>query len=172
MDRGQVNLLDILQKAVSDKIGEQYSKICKVDKYDENAGTVDVSPLDETAPILGVRIVAGQSDSGLLVVPVVGSFVAVTFISETSAIVSMFSEIETVSIRGDQYGGLIKIEELKKQLEIVTSRLNTLYDAIKNATTAAQDGGATLQSTMKVILSTQIETENFDSIENESVKHG
>ena len=84
----------------------------------------------------------------------------------------MFSEIETVSIRGDQYGGLIKIEELKKQLEIVTSRLNTLYDAIKNATTAAQDGGATLQSTMKVILSTQIETENFDSIENESVKHG
>ena len=172
MDKSEINLLDILQKAVSDKMGEQYSKICKVDKYDDETKTVDVLPLDESAPILGVRVVAGKSDSAFLVVPVVGSFVAVTFISDTSAIVSMFSEIETVSIRGDQFGGLIKIEELTKQLEIVTARIDALFSAINDAVVVAQDGGASLQSTMKATLALQKEKEKFSEIENEFVKHG
>ena len=172
MDKGTNNLLDILQKAVRDQVGEQYSKICTVDSYDQETGTIDVSPLDESAPILGVRIVAGESGSPFLLVPVVGSFVAVSFMSETSAVVSMFSEVETVSIRGDEFGGLVKIEELKKQLEVMTSRIDTLYKAIEDGKPAPNDGGVAYQSTMKVILSTQQETESFDEIENELVKHG
>ena len=172
MDKGEINLLDVLKRAVSDAVAEPYAKVCKVDSYNEDTRSVDVSPLDETAPILNVRIIAGESETPILIVPKVGSFVMVTFVNETSAFVSMFSEVETVAIRGDQYGGLIKVEELKKQLDIVTDRIDTLFQAIKDGVVAPNDGGAAYQTSMKAILAGQVEKEKFDEIENELVKHG
>ena len=167
-----MNLTDIITAAVKDVQGEQYSKVCKVDSVDTGAMTCEVSPLDDTAPILNVRLIAGETETPVACVPKSGSMVLVTFLNSANAFVSMFSEVEAVSIRGDQFGGLIKVEELRDQLKIMTERIDTLYDAINDATTAAQDGGATLQTTMKLKLATQIQTEDFEKIENESIKHG
>ena len=172
MDKSQVNLLDILKKSVAESFGENYSKVCKVTKVDTELMTCNVQPIDESAPILKVRLIAGATETPLVCVPKVDSMVVVTFLNEANAYVAMFSEIETVAIRGDQYGGLIKIEEMKKQLDVVTSRIDTLYDAIKDGVPVAQDGGIGYQKTMVAILATQTQTENFDNIENELVKHG
>ncbi|MCP4503695.1 MAG: hypothetical protein GY822_27520 [Deltaproteobacteria bacterium] len=172
MDKSEVNLLDVIKKAVKDSFGENYSKVCKVTKVDTDLMTCNVQPIDESAPILKVRLIAGATESPLVCIPKVDSMVVVTFLNEANAYVAMFSDIETVAIRGDKFGGLIKIEELKKQLDVVTSRIDTVYDAIKNAVPISQDGGVGLQKTMVAKLSTQLETENFDNIENELVKHG
>ena len=75
-------------------------------------------------------------------------------------------------MRGDQFGGLIKIEELKTQLDIVTNRIDTVYNAINNAAVVTGDGGAALQTAMKATLASQTQKENYNNIENENVKHG
>jgi hypothetical protein len=119
-----------------------------------------------------VELQTAESENGFLLTPVIDSLVLVSWLSKNKPFVSMFSEVESVELRGSDFGGLIKIEELTKQLDIVTDRLDTLYDAINNAIPIPQDGGAGLQSTMKATLSTQIEKENYKDIENDKVTHG
>ena len=172
MDKSEINILDILKKALESSFGENYSKVCKVTAVDTEAMKCEVQPIDETAPILNVRLIAGATETPLVCVPKVDSMVVVTFLDEANAYVAMFSELETVSIRGDQYGGLIKIEELKTQLDIVTQRIDKLYQAINDGVPVPQDGGTGLQSTMKAILASQVQKEDFEEIENELVKHG
>lgn len=172
MDKSEINLLDILQRAVKDSFGETYSKVCKVTSVDTDNLVCDVQPIDESAPVLGVRLIAGESETPFVCIPKNDSMVVVTFLSDSNAYVAMKSEIETVAIRGDQYGGLIKIEELVKQLGVMTDRIDTIYSAINNAGVTPLDGGATLSASMKATLASQSEKEDFDEIENELVKHG
>lgn len=166
-----MNLIDTLQKALEEN-NEIYSKVCKVIAYDSSKETIDVEPIDGDTEIIEVRLIAGESKTPFICVPSVGSFVVVTFLSVETAFCSLYSEIETIKIRGDQFGGLIKIEELVKQLDIMTNRINTLYDAINKGVPIPQDGGVGFQNTMKAILSTQVQKEDFKNIENENVKHG
>mgnify|MGYP000810857739 FL=1 len=39
---------------------EIYCKVCTVDSVDEKARTVDCTPLDESAPLVGVNLQANQ----------------------------------------------------------------------------------------------------------------
>lgn len=39
---------------------EPYCKVCTVDAVDEDARTVDCTPLDEGAPLVGVNLQANQ----------------------------------------------------------------------------------------------------------------
>lgn len=119
-----------------------------------------------------VELQSVTSSNGVLLTPVIDSIVLVSWLSKNKPFVTMYSELESVSLRGDDFGGLIKIEELKKQLEIVTDRLDTVYSALKDGVTVPSDGGAAYKSSISIKLSTQIEKENYNDIENENVKHG
>ena len=131
-----------------------------------------VIPFDGVEIIEDVELQSVTSTNGLLLTPVIDSVVLVSWLSKNKPFVSMYSELESVSLRGDQLGGLIIIDELKKELDIVTDRLDTLYDALKNGTTGVEDGGALYKSTISIKLATQIEKEDYSNIENENVKHG
>ena len=76
------------------------SLVCTVDAVDKTARTVDCSPLDESAPLLGVNLQANQeNDCGIVVFPKVGSFVVVGFVAEGSAgVVLLTDEVESVEI--------------------------------------------------------------------------
>lgn len=165
------NIIDVIMKSMRDQ-EEIYSLVATVDSVDEGKMTVDVSPIDDKAPVLSVRMISGNSETPFLIIPKVGSKCVVTFLSRETAFVSLYSEIESVKIRGDQFGGLIKIEELVNQLSVMGSRIDKLYEAFSDAVPVAQDGGAAFQTSAKLILATQIETEDFSDIENENVKHG
>ena len=123
------------------------SLICTVDAVDKETRTVDCTPLDEGAPLLGVNLQANQeSKFGVVVYPRVGSYVVVGFVADGSAgIVLMTDDIESIEMvvkddntslkitedgivmNGGSLGGLIKVEEL-------TSKLNELIDAFNNHT--------------------------------------
>ena len=47
---------------------------------------------------------------------------------------------KTVELNGTQNGGLVKAQELKKQLAVLTARVDGIINALKSAPTAAQDG--------------------------------
>lgn len=73
---------------------ELYCKICAVDKVDEDARTIDCTPLDEGAPLLGVNLQADQQQEvGVVQFPAAGSFVVVAFLSPNVAVVVLTTEI-------------------------------------------------------------------------------
>jgi hypothetical protein len=96
----------------------------------------------------------------------------VSYTSADTAYISLYSEIETVAIRGDQFGGLIKIEELVENLDKLTARVDGIISAINNGVPAPTDGGAALQLSIKAGLSAITKKEDFTGIENEAIKHG
>lgn len=116
---------------------EIYCKICTVDAIDEAARTVDVSPLDDSAPILGVNLQANQTlKEGIVLFPVKGSYVVVSFLNPAAAVVVMFSEIDRIKIitQSDieiEAGGKIKVKNGSYDL---LSAFNDLFAAIAKLT--------------------------------------
>lgn len=169
------------------------SLICTVDAVDKEARTVDCTPLDEGAPLLGVNLQANQeSKFGVVVYPRVGSYVVVGFVADGSAgVVLLTDDIESIEVvvkddntslkitedgivlNGGELGGLVKVEEL-------TSKLNELIDAFNNHThtlkigTVNVAGSATAQSNEKPITVPAITSKHTKvsrgDYENEKVK--
>jgi len=163
------NIGDLIAK-LADKKEEVYSIICKVSEV--SGEVAELAPLNGDASLFDVKLLAGTSATPLLITPVVGSTVIATFLSKDTAFVSLYSEIESVQIMGDQFGGLIKIEELIKNLDKLTARVDGIIDAIKNGVPIPTDGGAGLQTTIKVALALLVDKEDFTTMENENIKHG
>lgn len=66
--------------------GETVALVCTVDKVDKAARTVDCTPINEDAPLLGVNLQANQeSDFGLVLFPEEGSYVVVGFVADGAA---------------------------------------------------------------------------------------
>lgn len=129
---------------------------------------VDIDTEGET---IIASLVVGEKQNAIIQVPKIGSMVAVAMVSNISGFVIMNEENEKIIINGGKNGGLINIEEIKKQLNIMSNRIDTIINAIKNATPVAQDGGASMKTSMVARLNTIQEKENFDSMEDERVKH-
>lgn len=73
--------------------GETVALVCTVDAVDEKARTIDCTPLNEGAPLLGVNLQANQGAGyGLWVIPEVGSFVTVGFVADGAAGVVLSTE--------------------------------------------------------------------------------
>jgi len=156
---------------------EKYCKICIVDAVDETARTVDVSPIDESAPILGVNLQANQSgEMGVVCFPKVGSFVVVAFLSPATAVVVLTDEIEKVILKLDEsdpvelevVGGSVSLKVGDTTAEIVkdkkitlnggdngglviiqglTDKINSLVDAFNNHTHTLLTGSVVVAGT-------------------------
>ncbi len=79
---------------------------------------------------------------------------------------------KTVELNGTQNGGVVKARELKKQLAVLTARVDGIINALKSAPTAAQDGGASFKAGIVSFLSTLTQKEDFSNIESDKVMHG
>ena len=75
-------------------------------------------------------------------------------------------------INGSDYGGLIKIEELKMQLQKNTAILNGLLGVLKASVTEPGNGSpSAFQAALLSAIGT-METGDFSNIENKKVVHG
>ncbi|MEE0979893.1 MAG: hypothetical protein UH625_10880 [Muribaculaceae bacterium] len=91
--------------------GETVALVCTVDAVDEKARTIDCTPLNEGAPLLGVNLQANQgADYGLWLYPEVGSFVIVGFVADGAA-------------------GVVLSTEKIKQAEVVIGETSAVIDA-------------------------------------------
>ena len=78
---------------------ELYCKICTVDSVDAEARTVDCTPIDESAPLVGVNLQASQDSSvGVVLFPAVGSYVIVAFITPAVAAVVLCDKIDKAQL--------------------------------------------------------------------------
>ena len=78
----------------------------------------------------------------------------------------------TVEANGTENGGVIVAQELKKQLSVMTARLEAVYMALKSSPTAKMDGGETFKAGIAAALSAVIQKEDFSNIESDKVLHG
>lgn len=96
------------------------SLICTVDAVDKEARTVDCTPLDESAPMLGVNLQANQeSKVGIVVYPRVGSYVVVGFIANGSAgVVLATDDIESIEIVVSDKTSRVLIDEERVRIDV------------------------------------------------------
>lgn len=116
-------------------------------------------------------VVDGSCDVKLF--PKVGSMVMVADLSNgpmNDLAVVLFSQFEKVEI-GEAKHTTANADTLRQELEKLTRRVDTIYDAIQNATPTPQDGGAGLKSTMVATLATATDKESWDDIEDDKIKH-
>lgn len=73
---------------------EMYLTVCTVDAVDEKARTIDCTPINEGAQILGVNLQGNQEQEiGVVPFPAVGSDVVVGFINPAVAVVVLTTEL-------------------------------------------------------------------------------
>lgn len=169
--------------------GETTALVCTVDAVDKTARTVDCSPINEGAPLLGVNLQANQgADFGLCLFPEIGSFVVVGFIADGAAGVVLLTEkIESAEIvigntsavmdadgitfNGGDLGGLVKVEDLTNRLNLIENDINKLKTAFSSWIVTAQDGGAALKTAATTWFSSRLTPTQRDDYENSKVKH-
>lgn len=79
------NIKDTIRK-LAQQNGETVALVCTVDAVDKKARTIDCTPVNEGAPLLGVNLQANQgSDFGLVIYPEKGAFVVVGFMADGAA---------------------------------------------------------------------------------------
>lgn len=93
------NLRNVIRQ-LAQPDGETIALVCTVDAVDKSSRTVDCSPINEGAPLLGVNLQANQEgECGVCLFPEIGSYVVVGFVSEGAAGVVLLTEkIESAEI--------------------------------------------------------------------------
>ncbi|MBQ4278360.1 MAG: hypothetical protein IJC16_00205 [Rikenellaceae bacterium] len=155
---------------------------------DEQHRVCDVE-IDEGYVLYGVRLTPVDS-SPCYMVPTKGSWVVVASIenSESLYVVVMTSRIDTLvadiggatleiregkaTIRGGEYGGIVKVGELVGRLNTLEQALNDLKQILTSWTPATGDGGAALKTAVTDWAAARLTETKRENIENENITHG
>lgn len=98
-----MNIADAIRQLVLSGNLELYFKVCVVDEVDEEARTIECTPLDEGAPLTGVNLQANQNgEVGAVLFPSKDSYVVVGFINPAVATVVLTTEITKAIITIDK----------------------------------------------------------------------
>lgn len=198
------NLRNVIRQ-LAQPDGETVALVCTVDAVDKSARTVDCSPINEGAPLLGVNLQANQEgECGVCLFPEIGSYVVVGFVADGAAGVVLLTEkIESAEIvigdtsavmsadgvrikvgkisadlgkdaltfNGGDLGGLVKVEDLTKRLNLIENDINELKTIFTNWIPASQDGGGALKTAAFTWSASQLTPTQRSDYENEKVKH-
>ncbi len=75
-----------------------------------------------------------------------------------------------MTLNGNQFGGIVKADELKTQVDKNTAIIQAIQQALQSWTPVPEDGGAALKALTGAIPSMQ--RANLGSIKNDKIKHG
>jgi len=106
--------------------GETVALVCTVDKVDKTARTIDCTPINEGAPLLGVNLQANQeADYGFCLFPEKGSFVVVGFVADGAAGVVLLTEkIESAEIVIGDTSAVMDADGLRIKTEKMSADIN------------------------------------------------
>lgn len=156
---------------ISRGIKTKYTAIVgTVTAVDEPGLLCDVAPLDDAnAVIFDVRLTAGSN--GFAIIPAVNSKVIVMMISKEVGVVVAVDTVTKIIMNGGAEGGLIKVNELKTQLDKTNEMVTALANSLTGFIPVSSDGGAALKTYASGQLSGK-SVGNWDSIENDKIIHG
>lgn len=149
-----------------------YSVLCTVKSVDTTNNICDCEPIDGSADLLEVRLMA-QNDTGFLIIPKVNSVVVVTMINKYTGYVAMFSEVEKIYLNGDNYDGLVKIGDLVDKLNNLENKVNSIINTYNTHTHPYVNVStpATTSPSTSLVTGTLTPTQQTE-LENTTVVHG
>lgn len=128
------DLRDALRSLVKPN-NDGFAKVCTVDSIDLDKLICYCIPLNGDADLVGVRLMA-NIDNGFLLIPELNSIVVVSFLSDSSAYVSLVSKVSEVQLNGKNFNGLIKIDEQTAKLNQLVNELQAQLVLISSAIVA------------------------------------
>jgi len=191
------NIKELIEEIVKPLIKVQTMKgeIISVDKEED---VCEIKPLNSGANYLDVKLksVIKKTDTRCVTYPKVGSIVhfaivennaADTYVTQISEFDSMMIEAKDISVEinssgelkvqakkielnGGALGGLIKIQDLKTQIDRNTAVLNAIQQMFKGWTPTPSDGGAVLKGLSTSVIS--LPRADLSNIENKDITHG
>jgi hypothetical protein len=133
-------------------------------------------PLDlDEAEYVNVRLATEDADTLFLITPAVGSVVGVIPFDDSANsehIIIMYSGIDTIDIRGNQYGGLVKVQDVVDRLNNIESDINDLKTVFSGFVPVPNDGGAALKTAAAAWYGAALVQTVVSDIENENIKQG
>lgn len=109
---------------------------------------------------------------GILPIPSIGSTVAVIYATYEDAYVIMCSDIDSLSFKGSENGGLVKVIDLVTKLNAIENDVNKLRQAFTTWTPVPNDGGAALKIAALNWASNLLNLTQQSDLENTSITHG
>lgn len=106
--------------------GETVALVCTVDAIDKATRTVDCTPINEGAPLLGVNLQANQGrDFGLCLFPEKDSYVVVGFVADGDAGVVLLTEkIESAEIVIGDTSAVMDADGVRIATEKMSANIN------------------------------------------------
>jgi hypothetical protein len=170
-DKSQI--IDALTVFVQANSKGNDSIVAKVKTVDVVNYTCYCEPIGDYADVMDVKIIINPSyDKGLVIMPKVDSIVMLTFVSDSDAYISMFSEVDSIYLNGDLYEGLVKVNDLVTKLNNLENKVNALITAFNSWIPVPNDGGAALKTALTTWVGTSLTPTVKADLENITVKHG
>ena len=168
----KTEIISGLSEFVKRNVNVQNSLVCTVKSYDTDTKTCYCIPINNDADIQQVRINPQSNLDGFIIFPKLNSLVLVSFLSDSSAYIAMFSEVDEVHLAGAEYGGIVKVENLTSKLNNIENNINNLITAITAWVPVPSDGGAALKVALTAWLTSSLTPTVRGNLENLVVKHG
>ena len=170
----EAKVIEALKKAFGGMVPVQVFP-AKVTEVDEATASCTVEPV-AGPEIFEVRIKAAINDKkdGLVIVPVVGSFVLVGIIGNDpeTAYIAKYDSIEKIVLHGGELGGIVKVQDLVSKLNALEKDLNNLKTVFSSGwVPVASDGGAALKTAAATWAGSTITESAVAELENPKIKH-
>lgn len=146
--------------------------LAKVTAVDSGAKTCTVKDFDGLERF-DVRLSSKPENGDAIFLPAVDSEVLCGILenNETACYIIMYSDIDSISFHNGQNGGIVKVQELKAQLEKITLFLDTFQTLL--STPIPEPGGglpSAFQAALNVALAT-MQMPDYSNLENTKIKH-
>lgn len=171
--------MDELRKILDDKMRmliPQSVVMGSVTAVDETDLSVTVIQSDTGTTLHFVRLVPamGVMANSVVCIPKVGSLCLVGLIGNmpSANYMIMCQQCEKIILNGGTFGGVVKVEELKAQMEKDSKILQALLDVINGATiNQPPNTPSVLQAALKSVMG-NLRKGDYANIENKNVEHG
>lgn len=160
-------------RTVAENDMELHPIFSTVNKVDLTNMTCNCTPIDDTLPDYnGVKLMTTPT-KGLYLIPKVDSQVIVQPMIGGGGIIVMYSELDSIQMLGDDYGGLIKIDDLITKLNNLENKVNSIINTFNTHTHPYVNVStpATTSPSTSPVVGTLTPT-IVNDIENPLIKHG
>lgn len=156
--------------AETKELAEYESVVAKVSDVNTATNTCTCTPIDGNPKLINVMLSVDKS-KGFLLIPKNDSLVVVTQYSQTTAFISMVSDVDQIYLCGDDEEGMVTVKSLTDKLNNLENKVNDLIVACSSqVVTLAPSGTFPLASYFASV--TPLVPTNKTQIQNTKVKHG
>lgn len=166
------NIISAIQKIAGSENDDKVRLLqCTVNSVDIDNRTANVTTITGYVKVdIDAQLQAGVAD-GLVITPAIGSMVFVFLSKYTLPFIIQYSDFVSLTINGDEFGGLVKVIELTNKINSLENKVNDIINIFATHTHGVISAGSPTSPTSTPVTGNLVVTQQSE-IENTIVKHG